>query len=161
MTNNKQRFLNMGGQIFSKNESKHLPAVYQDRFYSSMYLLAEISQLRDIEPVKMLPPKFLFPVQRWKLWTNKLTLNICNWITEFFLSFFRLQGDVVRLWCCMRAGSNQPLQGRVCLQESGMSLFSGTCLWLGFIYLLQWVRARKSPVQRTATHQSPTPGSLL
>lgn len=90
------------------------------------------------------------------------TLNVCNWITDVsFLSFYRLQGDVVRLWCRMRARPNRPLQGRVCLQESGMSLFSGACLRLGFVYLLQWVRARKSPVQRTATHQSATPGSLL
>lgn len=110
----------------------------------------------------MLPPKLLFPIQRWKIWTKTLNLNICNWITDFFfLSFYRLQGDVVRLWCCMRAGPNRPLQGRVCLQESGMSFFSGTCLRLGFVYLLQWVWARKSPVQRTATHQSATPGSLL
>lgn len=169
MTNNKLCLLSTGGQIFPKNESKHLPAFHQYRVYSLVHFFGWTSsqraqQPRHIQPVWIIPQKLS---SYWKIESlkgaNILTLSICNWITGFsFPPFFsRLQGHVVRFWCCMRTGPSWPFQGRVCLQESGMSVFSGARLWFGLVDLLQRVRAGKSPVQLAATHQGAPQGALL
>lgn len=113
-----------------------------------------------------LTPETFLPVWKLKLWRERTSWlwAFCNWITGVPppLSFFtRLQGNVVRFWRHVRTGPSWPLQGRVCLQESGMSVFGGACLRFGLVDLLQRVWARKSPVQRAATHQGATQGALL
>lgn len=168
-SNNKLCSLCMGGHILPKMSQSISLLYIRIAFTPWWKCLVELAH-RDPSSLDILSMsgcchRNFLSIPKWKLLTkreNILTLSICKWITKKNVFFFsRLQGDVVRFWCCMWAGPGWPLQGRVRLQESGMSIYSGACLRLGFVYLLQRVRARKSPVQRTATHQGATEGTLL
>lgn len=66
----------------------------------------------------------------------------------------------MRLRVSMWTWCGWPLQDRVRLQEDGVSVGCGACVWLGLLDLLQWVWAGEGPVQHAATHQGAAQGTL-
>lgn len=94
--------------------------------------------------------------------TNKASCHLLNSILSSTTSFCRrLQRDAVRLRRRVRARPRRPRQGRVRVQEAGVPVAGGACVWLRLVHLLQRVRAGEGPVQHAAAHQGSAQGALL